>query len=53
MSLDSSLKTGGNLTSKRSVLKRNERLEVLKVTKGIDPKSKPVIGLPKTLVPTK
>lgn len=53
MSLDSSLKTSGNLAGKRSVLKRSERLEVLKDTKNYDTKKKPVIGLPKTNIPTK
>jgi small basic protein (TIGR04137 family) len=50
MSLDSSLKTSGNLTSKRNVLKRHERLEILKETKDYDAKrdKKPVIGIPKT-----
>lgn len=48
MSLDSSLKTGGNLVAKRSVLKRHERLVLLKKNKGYDEKTKPVIGLPKT-----
>lgn len=48
MSLDSSLKTAGNLVAKRSVLKRHERLEILKKNKGFDEKKKPVIGLPKT-----
>ncbi|TVQ78376.1 MAG: small basic protein [Phycisphaeraceae bacterium] len=48
MSLDSSLKTGGNLVAKRSVLKRHERLVLLKKHKDYDEKSKPVIGLPKT-----
>lgn len=48
MSLDSSLKTGGNLVAKRSVLKRHERLVLLKKNKGFDEKAKPVIGLPKT-----
>lgn len=53
MSLDSSLKTGGNLAGKRSVLKRNERLERLKDTKGYDPKEKGALGLPKTMVTQK
>jgi len=48
MSLDSSLKTGGNLAQHRSVLKRHERLEKLKALKGFDPAKKPVLGLPKT-----
>lgn len=48
MSLDSSLKTKGNLASHRNVLTRAERIEKLKATTGFDPKEKPVIGLPKT-----
>ncbi len=48
MSLDSSLKTAGNLVQHRNVLTRAERLEKLKETKGYDPKKQPVIGLPKT-----
>jgi len=50
MSLDSSLKTGGNLVAKRSVLKRHERIEVLKETRDFDPKKEKVVGLPKTKV---
>ena len=48
MSLHSSLKTGGNLSSHRNVLTRNERIERLKESKGYDPKAKPVLGLQKT-----
>ena len=48
MSLDSSLKTGGNLVTKRSVLKRHERIERLQEDKGYDPEKKPALGLPKT-----
>ncbi|GAB4551271.1 MAG: hypothetical protein Tsb0013_13340 [Phycisphaerales bacterium] len=53
MSLDSSLKTSGNLTGKRSVLKRHERVEVLKDQRNLDveKQGKPVMGLPKTKVP--
>lgn len=50
MSLDASLRTSGNLATKRSVLKRHERIEVLKSTKGFDPKKQKVVGLPKTRV---
>ncbi len=52
MSLDSSLKTSGNLTGKRSVLKRHERVEALKDQRDLDVKKdkKPVLGLPKTKV---
>lgn len=48
MSIDSSLKTAGNLAKHRNVLKRHERIERLKDTKDFDPKEKRVIGLPKT-----
>lgn len=48
MSLDPSLRTGGNLAQARSVLKRSERIEKLKATKGFDPSKKPALGLPKT-----
>lgn len=48
MSLDSSLKTQGNLAQHRSVLKRHERLEKMQETKGYDPKTQPVVGMPKT-----
>lgn len=48
MSLDSSLKTAGNLQQHRNVLKRHERIEKLKDTKDFDPEKKPVIGLQKT-----
>ncbi|MEC9372888.1 MAG: small basic protein [Planctomycetota bacterium] len=48
MSLDRSLKTAGNLAGKRSVLKRSERIQKLKVTKDFDFSKHPVIGLPKT-----
>ena len=53
MSLDSSLKTAGNLKGKRSVMKRHERAEVLKDQRNLDveKEGKPVLGLPKTKVP--
>jgi small basic protein (TIGR04137 family) len=51
MSLDRSLKLGGKLASKRSVLKREERIAKMTEDKKFDAgKSKP-LGLPKTLVP--
>jgi small basic protein (TIGR04137 family) len=50
MSLDSSLKTAGNLAGKRSVLKRNERMERFLETKKYDPKAKGVLGMPKTKI---
>lgn len=49
MSLDASLKTKGNLTGKRSVMTRAERVAALKADKKIDDKSK-ALGLPKTKV---
>jgi small basic protein (TIGR04137 family) len=49
MSLDRSLKTGGKLASKRSVLTREERIVKLTADKKFDlSKSRP-LGLPKTL----
>lgn len=50
MSLDSSLRTSGDLAGKRSVFKRHERLMLLKQNKDYDPKrdKKPVLGIPKT-----
>lgn len=50
MSLDSSLKTKGNLTGKRSVMTRAERIEALKDEKKFDPKKDTALGLPKTKV---
>jgi small basic protein (TIGR04137 family) len=48
MSLDRSLRTSGNLTQHRNVLKRNERIARLAETHGYNPDKKPVIGLQKT-----
>ena len=48
MSLDQSLKTAGNLTQHRNVLKRHERIERLKETKDFDPNASKVIHLQKT-----
>lgn len=48
MSLDPSLKTAGNLSSHRNVLKRHERIERLKDNKNYDPKSEQVLHLQKT-----
>lgn len=48
MSLDRSLRTGGNLSQHRNVLKRNERIEKLKETAGYSPDKKSVLGLQKT-----
>jgi small basic protein (TIGR04137 family) len=49
MSLDRSLKTGGKLASKRSVMKREERIAKLTEDKKFDPKAGKPLGLPKTL----
>lgn len=49
MSLHSSLKVStGALATKRSVLKRAERIAKLQDSGTYDPKKKPVIGLRKT-----
>lgn len=50
MSLDRSLKTGGALASKRSVLKRSERIAKMIEDKKFDAKKNKPLGLPKTLV---
>lgn len=50
MSIDRSLKTLGSLTSKRSVMKREERIAALKDEKRHDPKKDGALGLPKTKV---
>ncbi|RMH28331.1 MAG: small basic protein [Planctomycetota bacterium] len=50
MSIDRSLKTEGNLTTKRSVMKRHERIEALKDEKRHSGKDKGALGLPKTKV---
>ncbi len=50
MSLDSSLKTKGNLSGKRSVLTRAERVAQMMADKKIDPKKDSAVGLPKTRV---
>jgi len=47
MSIDSSLKTAGNLAGHRNVLTRAERVERLKQDKDVDFKKRPVMGLPK------
>ena len=49
MSLDRSLKTGGKLSSKRSVLRREERIAKMVEDKKFDPKTGKPLGLPKTL----
>ncbi|MFK7884967.1 MAG: small basic protein [Phycisphaerales bacterium] len=50
MSIDRSLKTEGSLTTKRSVMKRHERLEALKEEKRHPGGDKGALGLPKTKV---
>lgn len=49
MSLDRSLKTAGNLSAKRSVLTRAERVAKLVADKRFDSKNGKVLGLAKTL----
>lgn len=49
MSIDRSLKTSGNLTTKRSVMSRNERIAKLKEDGKFDPKKNSPLGLPKTI----
>ena len=51
MSLDRSLKTGGGLSAKRSVMARGERIAKLTEDKKFDAKKNKPLGLPKTLVP--
>lgn len=50
MSIDRSLRTGGGLSTKRSVLKRTERIEKMKKAVGTDFNKRPVLGIPKTRV---
>lgn len=50
MSIDRSLRTGGSLSTKRSVFKRTERVEKMKTAAGTDFNKRPVLGLPKTRV---
>jgi len=47
MSLDTSLKTVGNLATHRNVLKRHERIERLSEKGEFDPKKDTAIHLPK------
>lgn len=51
MSLDRSLKTGGKLSSKRSVMKRGERIAKMVTDRKHDPAKDGALGIPKTLVP--
>ncbi len=47
MSIDRSLKTGGDLSRHRNVLSRAERIERLKKTGKFDPQKTDPLGLPK------
>jgi len=49
MSIDPSLKTEGNLKTKRSVMKRAERMQALREQKKRTDKDA-VLGLPKTKI---
>lgn len=50
MSLDRSLKISANLTGKRSVLTRSERIIKMTADKKFDLKKDKALGIPKTLV---
>ena len=50
MSLDTSLKIKGNLSGKRNVLNRAERIAKMKANKKFDPKRDSALGLKKTRV---
>lgn len=50
MSLDRSLKTGGKLASKRSVMKRDERIAKMVADRKLDPAKDGALGIPKTLI---
>lgn len=50
MSLDRSLKISSNMSGKRSVLTRTERINKLVGEKKFDPKKDKALGIPKTLV---
>lgn len=50
MSLDPSLKTKGNLTGRRSVMTRAERIAALKADKKFNEKKNTALGLVKTKV---
>ena len=50
MSLDPSLKTKGTLAGVRSVLKRSERIERMRIDKKFDDAKNTPMGLPKTRV---
>jgi small basic protein (TIGR04137 family) len=50
MSIDSSLKTEGNLTTIRNVMTRAERIAALKEDGKFNPSKDTALGLPKTKV---
>lgn len=50
MSLDRSLKVSANMSGKRSVLTRAERVAKMAADKKINPEKDKVLGIPKTLV---
>jgi small basic protein (TIGR04137 family) len=50
MSLDRSLKISANLSGKRSVLTRAERISKMTADKKFDAKKDKALGIPKTLV---
>ncbi len=50
MSMDPSLKVATNMSGKRSVLKREERVAKLQADKKFDTSKDRVLGLAKTLV---
>jgi small basic protein (TIGR04137 family) len=50
MSIDRSLKVAANMTGKRSVLTRAERITKMTTDKKFDPKKDKALGIPKTLV---
>lgn len=50
MSLDPSLRIKNSLAGVRSVMTRAERMAKLAEDGRVDPKTKPVLGLPKTHV---
>jgi len=49
MSLDRSLKTKGNLTKRRSVLTRAERIAKMQIDHKFTPGKNSPLGLPKTI----
>ncbi|MFZ2872905.1 MAG: small basic protein [Phycisphaerales bacterium] len=53
MSLDRSLKVSASMAGKRSVMTRAERIAKMTADKKFDAKKDKVLGIPKTLIPTK